>query len=263
MNIARSIFVNLDTVMLGFMKGDEIVGYYTAALKINRIVLALITSLSVVLLPRFSYYVKKGYDNAYKKLTDKAVNFIFAVTVPSIVGILLLAGKIIFVLSGKNFASAVITMQIISPIIFFVALSNFIGVQLYSVDKEKIVLYSVIVGAIIDFSLNLLLIPLYNQNGAAIGTVCTEFVVVFIQILLGRKFLKFKLINWNRIKYIIFSLIMGLGVYFVNKISMSFFLSLILSVFSGIIIYAFLMFISRDPLIIDEIERMKNRKSYS
>ena len=37
MSVATTIYTNLDTVMLGFMKNDAEVGYYTAAVKVKTI----------------------------------------------------------------------------------------------------------------------------------------------------------------------------------------------------------------------------------
>ena len=39
MSVAVSIYTALDTTMLGFIAGDEQVGFYTAATKINKIVI--------------------------------------------------------------------------------------------------------------------------------------------------------------------------------------------------------------------------------
>ena len=58
-SLAISIYTNLDTVMLGFLKTDTDVGYYNAAVKIKSILVSLVTSLGNVLLPRMSYYAKE------------------------------------------------------------------------------------------------------------------------------------------------------------------------------------------------------------
>ena len=60
MSCATTIYTNLDTVMLGFMKSDIDVGYYNAAVKIKVILVQVVASLGGVLLPRCSYYVEKG-----------------------------------------------------------------------------------------------------------------------------------------------------------------------------------------------------------
>lgn len=50
MACATTIYTNLDTVMLGFMKTNVDVGYYNAAVKIKNILVSVVTSLGAVLL---------------------------------------------------------------------------------------------------------------------------------------------------------------------------------------------------------------------
>lgn len=69
--------MSLDTVMLGFMTTDADVGYYNAAVKIKTILVSSVTSLGAVLLPRASYYVENEMLDDFKKITCKALNFVF------------------------------------------------------------------------------------------------------------------------------------------------------------------------------------------
>ena len=81
-SLAISIYTNLDTIMLGFIKTDTDVGYYNAAVKIKTILLSLVTSLGNVLLPRMSYYAEKKETRAFKKMTLKALNFTVLMSIP-------------------------------------------------------------------------------------------------------------------------------------------------------------------------------------
>lgn len=74
---AGTIYMSLDTVMLGFMTTDADVGYYNAAVKIKTILVSSVTSLGAVLLPRASYYVENEMLDDFKKITCKALNFVF------------------------------------------------------------------------------------------------------------------------------------------------------------------------------------------
>ena len=60
LNLIISIYVQLNTIMLGFMDGDYAVGIYTAGNKIPHIILSLVTSMGAVLLPRCSNLVATG-----------------------------------------------------------------------------------------------------------------------------------------------------------------------------------------------------------
>ena len=90
---------------------------------------------------------------------------------------------------------AVLTLQIISPIILAIGISNILGIQiLYPQGQENKVILSTALGAVINFIFNLWLIPKYSQDGAAIATVMAEIIVVISMIYIGRKHIP---IHWN------------------------------------------------------------------
>lgn len=184
MSCATTIYVNLDNVMLGFITSDIDVGFYNAAVKIRTILLSIVTSLGTVLLPRSSYYVENNLLNEFKKITQKALSFVFLLAAPLTCYFILFAKEGIFFLSGNQYAGSVIPMQIIMPTVLIVGISNITGIQiLVPLGKEKIVLYSEIVGAVIDVAVNAALIPRYASIGAAIGTLVAEIFVLAIQII--------------------------------------------------------------------------------
>lgn len=74
MACATTVYTNLDVVMLDYLKTDEDVGYYNAAVKIKSVLVSIVTSLGSVLLPRASYYVEKGMKAEYRRITAKAIN---------------------------------------------------------------------------------------------------------------------------------------------------------------------------------------------
>lgn len=70
------------------------------------------------------------------------------------------AKQAIFFLSGKDYANAILPMQILMPTLLMIGITNILGIQmLVPLGKEKVVLYSEIAGAIIDLLLNAVLIP--------------------------------------------------------------------------------------------------------
>lgn len=183
MSCATTIYTNLDTVMLGFMKTDVDVGYYNAAVKIKIILVGLVTSLGTVLLPRLSYYVEQKKQEEFKKLSKKAMKFVFLIASPLMVYFILFAETCILFLSGDAFIDAVVPMKIIMPTILLIGITNVLGIQiLVPLGKEIKVLLSVIVGGIIDVIFNLLFIPSFASSGAALGTLVAEFIVLIVQI---------------------------------------------------------------------------------
>lgn len=206
MTVATTIYTNLDNVMLGFMTSDTDVGYYSASVKIRSILISLVTSLGTVLLPRVSYYIEKNLIDDFKRVYEKALNFVFIIACPLTIYFILFAKEGIFFLSGKLYEGAIIPMQIIMPTVLLVGISNITGIQiLVPLGKEKIVLYSEIFGAITDCIINALLIPVLKSSGAAIGTLIAEIVVLVYQLVYLKNYLK----PFNR-KIKINSIILGL-----------------------------------------------------
>lgn len=182
MTCATTIYINVDTIMLGILKSDIDVGYYDAAVKVKRVLVSVITSLGTVLLPRVSYYVEKKMNEEFKKITAKALNYVVVMALPLMFFFMLYAEHSIYFFAGKAYSGAIIPMKIIMPAIFFIGVSNILGIQiLIPLGKEKIVLYSEIAGAIINIILNSFFIPIYAASGAAFATVVAEFVVMLFQ----------------------------------------------------------------------------------
>ncbi|MCR5528940.1 MAG: oligosaccharide flippase family protein [Saccharofermentans sp.] len=188
MSCATTVYLNLDRVMLGFMKTDVDVGYYGAAVKIKNIMVSVVTSLGAVLLPRASYYVEHGLMDEFRKITTKALSFVFVIASPLMAYFIIFARPGILVVSGEEYLPAVPAMQVIMPTLMFIGITNILGIQiLLPLGKEKYVLYSEIAGAVVDLVLNIWLIPIWGATGAAMGTVVAEFVVLLVQLILLKK----------------------------------------------------------------------------
>ena len=72
MSCATTIYTNLDTVMIGFIKDDIENGYYNAkTVRIKSILVSIVTSLRAVLLPRASYYLENKLVDEFKKYHRK------------------------------------------------------------------------------------------------------------------------------------------------------------------------------------------------
>lgn len=139
-SVAITVYTNLDTVMLGFMQSDIEVGYYNAAIKIKTILLSLVTSLGTVLLPRLSYCIQKNDKIQFQTLISKSIRFVFIIALPLTIFFILFAKETLIVLSGRDFIGATLAMQIITPTILLIGLSNITGIQILTpLGKEKFV----------------------------------------------------------------------------------------------------------------------------
>lgn len=254
LNIVISIYVQLNSVMLGFMSDTTSVGLFTAASKLSHMTLGVIGALGTAMLPRLSNLIATGQKETFDQLAQKAMQFVIAITLPMTIGMILTAPYLIRLFCGDTYTPAISTLQIISPIILAIGISNILGIQiLYPQGQENKVIWSTALGAIVNFILNLWLIPIFAQDGASIATVIAEIVVTISMIFIGCKYIPIKWINKNYLHYLMGTILMGLGVYsFMNYTPIqSDILNLTISCIIGIIIYTINLITAKDSFYIE------------
>ncbi len=260
MVVTSSIYTILDTSMLGFLTNDYQVGLYTAATKINRIVLNLVVSIGAVLLPRLSYYRGTNDKDNFLNLAYKSADLIMALSIPAAIGLTMLSDNIIYVISGQEFIEAASVMRIINPIIIIVGMSNFIGVQLFMpLRKEKWTLYSDLAGAVCNLLLNVLLITRFGALGAAIASLIAELVVTSIQMFLAKKYISNCIIIKSFLNYLIMGAIMGSSVFLVLLLHLPPIVTLIIGVVVGGIVYCVELLIVKNQWAMLGITVLKGR----
>lgn len=188
--IAIELYTMLDTTMLGIMCSDQVVGYYSYAMKTTKIIITVLTAATTVLLPRLSstYHTSK---ERYKSLANKGIEFLFSVSIPISIYMYFNAYDIVVFLYGNHYENAVETLKILALLIPFVSFSTYLGAQiLCSANCEKDMLVAVSIGAITNIFMNAVLIPRFYQNGAAIASVASEFIVMLCDAYFVKKKIK-------------------------------------------------------------------------
>ena len=241
---ASSVYLNLDVVMLGFLKGDTEVGYYNAGIKVKTVLTTCVTSLGTVLLPRLSYYVEKQEKEAFYRMVKKAFQFVLVAATPLMVYFILFAKESILFLAGESFLPAITPMQILMPTVLLIGLSNITGIQILTpLGEEKKVVISVLAGAM----LNLVLIPKMGSTGAATSTLLAEAMVVLVQARYLKKEWKQMLAGLGLGK-ILFPLAAatGVGILLARQIHLSPFFTLLVSAIAFFGVYGVLLLAVRE-----------------
>ena len=257
MACATTVYTNLDKVMLGVMATNTDVGYYGAAARIKSILVSIVTSLGTVLLPRASYYVQNGQMDAFRKISQKALNFVVVAATPMMLYFILFARQGILLLSGEDYLGAVVPMQMIMPTLLFIGLTNILGIQiLVPTGREKVVLCSVIVGAAVDLVCNLLLIPRFVALGAALSNMLAEAAVLVFQIIALRREV---LSSFRSIQYwkVAFGLLAGTAAsIWVAGLGLGSFWALLLSACLFFVAYGLVLLVLKERLLRDVIGQM-------
>lgn len=260
LNIITSIYVHLNTIMLGFMSTDASVGFYTTATKISHFILSIGSALGIAMLPKMSNLISNGKLDDFKRLSSKSMAFTFMIFLPMTFGLAITAPSLIFLLFGDSFIPAVFTLQIIAPIAVIISMSNVAGIQtLYPQGKENFVIFATGLGALANVLMNIWLIPKFDYNGAAVSTLCSEFIVTFSMLYMGKKYLPFNLFNRSYMKYMVSSLFMVLFILPFGVLQCSHLNRFIIQVLLGGLVYFTSLLLLKDELIYSIIVQIKNK----
>jgi len=222
--IMIQIYYNFDILMLGFMKGEEVVGWYNAAYKLIFLVLAFIPIFINVIFPLMSkYYQESGEKLA--TLISSSTRLLTTIALPLGIGGTLLARPIMGFLYGENFSPGIIGFQILIWSVVIIYMRCTYEQSFLACDQEKRYLFGVILGALTNIGLNIVLIPYFSLTGAAIATVISELVFSgymfsYFRIVSRRQMVKYPL------KPFIAAALMGFVVYYAAKFNLFFSISM-------------------------------------
>ena len=260
--IAGQIYCVLDKFMLGIMSSMLQVGYYSQTQKIQRAILALVTTLGTVMLPRMSAIYASGDEKKLNEHLNQSLCGVALVTIPISIGLATVSSDFVPLFLGDDFINAVPVMEVLSPVIIVIALSNVSGVQyLLPANRTKQYTISVFAGALTNVVLNSIFIPDYGAVGAAVATLIAEIVVLLVQMFCIRRAIVFNNLFVSGSKYLISSAIMATIVVLIKYcyLNINIWLRLILEVNIGICTYAIMLFILKDQLFITLTKYIKER----
>ena len=243
--IAISLYVSLDSTMLGVLASARDVGIYDQALRLVNILLTLVTSLGSVMLPRVSNLLSSGDHKAVNKMHEMSFLIYNLVIFPIIAGMLIVNDDFVNFFLGQDFQEVRHAIAIMIFRMFFIGWTNIMGIQiLIPHNKNKEFMLSTTIPAIVSVGLNLLLLPKLGYIGAAIVSVLTEVLVWLIQLFYTRSYLREVPILGSLIKIIISSGVMyGILLFIKQFLNVSPMINVGLYAVLGAIIYAGLILI--------------------
>lgn len=257
-SVAGSLYNKVDITMLGAMASTESVAYYTNAHKLIGMVLALVTAVSGIFLPRLSY-VYANDRKQYTQYLSAGLKMVLLLAVPACVGIILVAENAMATLFGEAFLAGAAVLRILAVFTIVKGAGDLLCYQaIISSGNERVLIKSRIAGGIVNIVLNTVLIPNYGQNGAAIASVVSE---LGVNGLLLRDSLSIAKIEIQTVFFTSIGLctvMMGITAVSVQKRLGGGVISLCISVAAGITVYCIMLLITKNEMIMEITEKWKN-----
>jgi len=207
------IYYRIDVVMLSMMQGDAPVGIYSAAYKLSEPLSLIPSALMVSLFPIMSASFKTSEERLIKSY-KLAIRYLLIIMLPIAVGTTIIADKIIFLIYRAEFVGSATALQILIWALVFTSASSVLTNLLVSIGKQKLYTASMAICAVVNVTLNFILIPTLSYNGAAIATVATNIVFFLSNFFFVSKHLQVPPMRKTLLKPTISCLLMGSFVYY-------------------------------------------------
>ncbi len=248
MGILGALTINTDTVMVGWFNGAVDVGLYAAAQRPVLLIYSVTTLLSASVFPLITKLAGKN-DERVKSILERMVTLSLLIAIPIFMGGVVLAKSIVLLLFGVEYLSTTTTFATLLFTIILLFPATIILNTIFSYGKQKVMLYSMILGGVSNVILDLLLIPKFGILGSAVATVISQSMAY------GWAWIEMKKINnfytLRHIKKIVLSsLIMGLFAYVLDRSGANIILNIILS--SSV--YFAILFVLKEKILGDSLE---------
>ncbi|MDZ4191249.1 MAG: flippase [Pseudomonas sp.] len=178
-SVAVAIYMKVDQIMLASMKGDEVAGIYSAALRISEIWYFVPMVICASIFP--AMLEARSYD---KKIYYQRLQYLFDVmvwlSIMAAVFTTFFSDWIVIFLFGTEYADAglVLAIHIWGAIFVFLGVAS--GQWFITENLQFLSFQRALLGLLINVLGNIILIPSYGAIGAAISTILSQAVAAWI-----------------------------------------------------------------------------------
>jgi PST family polysaccharide transporter len=175
--VAISLYTISNTFILGLFTNNTIVGYYSAAEKIIRLVQGLLAPISQTIYPHISKLMNESKEIGVKfirKVTLLIGGFSFILSF----FIFIFADLIVRIILGSQFTESIIVLRIIAFLPFIIGLSNVFGIQtMLTLNYKKAFSNILIFASVINITLAFILVPMFKHIGISVSVLISEIFV--------------------------------------------------------------------------------------
>jgi len=197
-----------DTLMLGYYKSSEVVGIYNAASPMAKLLPIFLNSASFLYVPVASQLYAQGKLREMGRVYQVLTKWVFLLTLPAFAIMFLFPEATINFFFGAKYLEASKALQILAVGFMFHTFLGLNGLSLIVIGSTGANFMCDLLATIANVILNLILIPKYGMEGAAMATSISYVVAnVFRSFWLYQK-TKIHPFSWNYVKPLTISFVL-------------------------------------------------------
>ena len=248
-NLAAWILSLSDRYVLEFFRGSQEVGIYSASYSISEKSIMLLGALFMLASGPISINIweKEGKERS-QEFISKVTRYYLIICFPIVVGLSVLSKPLMRILTGASYYQGYKIIPLVSLGAFFLGLQHRFQAGPVFYKKTNFIMYAIVASGLLNLGLNLLLIPNYGYIAAAITTLISYAFLLFLMVVISRRFFIWEFPFKSLERVVCASAIMGAIVYFVgNNSTLSTSINLISGICIGVVVYFGILFLLREP----------------
>lgn len=194
-SVSSILSSNVDQMMLGGLLSPVASGAFNVAVRITNLVDIPTNSLASIVFPQSARRMATEGPEAVKYLYEKSVGTILAFIIPFLVILFLFADLIVGLIAGGKYADTVPLLRVTVFYCMFIPFGRQCGTVLDSIGKTRTNFIVVIVTAVLNLSLNYILIKWLGVIGAAYATLLSNIIGFLIAQVILNRLLKINALN--------------------------------------------------------------------
>lgn len=236
--ILNLIYFKIDALMLSKMKGEYAVAVYSIAYKVLEVTIIVPSLILGLILPFLAQYAFRK-QKEYKKTFEQTLFAIITLSLPIVLGGIILAQPIIALLSTNKFPEAAPVLQLLMIACGIIFFGNLFNHGIIALGKQKTITWVYGAGAALSIIANLIAIPHYSYIGAAFTTIIIEGLVMILVGIALRKYCAWKWPSMQALKVLLASIAMSLVLWTIRSES------LIITIPAGAATYGLILYALR------------------
>ena len=207
----------ITVLMLGGIKTAADVGLYKASGVLTGLIGYPFAIILVLYIPVVSGLYGSNKIDEIKKIYSILTKWICFVTLPLFLILFLFTDTIVYFFYGSRYEIISYAVKILSLAAIITNFTGPNGATLIAIGKQKFVMYSTIIAAVVSIFLNIYLIPIYGFEGAALSVAASFTCFNILKCSIVYILTKASPISYNLVKPTILTIITTVFLYMVTK----------------------------------------------
>lgn len=183
--ILKRLMRDIDKFLLTALGTPSALGLFSAAYKLPEAVTQFTVNLTLSLFPVYARLAKVSSAGLFE-VWHQSLRFLYIAAVPFGVTVFVFSDQIMELLFGPSFREASSVLKILAPAIVLIFASGVYRYIFVALGHQRDYLFCIAVSLGVNTAADMLLIPLYSCDGAAVGTLAGEITLFFSGLIMLR-----------------------------------------------------------------------------